>query len=496
MRVLAGVLLVAGLLLAGCASAPAQAPAAAQATPHLATSVLAGTVEPAAFDAPTFKDLGAVATGGPAFSAGEPSIRSALDGTLYVAFPGCDTTVSARPVTPLPGQDACAHGVVYKSTDTGASWTKLNRKGDGRLGPDGPAANGDAEVAVDAAGTIYASNLGSGIQVHKSMDGGATWTYAANVVPKGESADRQWNAAAEPGHVAIGWMGSLKDEARSVIVNATFDGGATWTGAVALGHAIGWIGPLQFSPDAQHLYAVWTQPEAGEGVDLVLFGQKTCDVLVARSDDGGRSFATFDTGARIHTNLQGGHWSCVNMAPAMDVTGDGSVVVAWSEDVESPGDVTAQGAVIKAVVSHDAGQSWTPTFQLSNEPAAIMPWVSGGAGDRFAVTYFSDQVPADPDYGAAIWDLKAVYVDGAGDAAKIQRVLIDDDVHEGGICTRGGACTTTASDRFMLDFFQNDLLPDGRLVVAYPANPASQARVLEIRFAVQDGGTPLLERTS
>jgi hypothetical protein len=326
------------------------------------------------------------------------------------------------------------------------------------------------------------------------MDGGATWTYAGNVVPKGESADRQWNAAAEAGHVVIAWMRTAPK--RDVAINVTFDGGATWTGTSYLGDGIGWIGPVQFSPDGQRVYIVWTQPIAGEGVDLVLFGQKTCAVNVGRSDDGGRTWQTFDTGARIHTNLQGGHWSCVNMAPALDVTGDGSVVAAWSEDRESAADLTSQGAVVKAVVSHDLGRSWTATFDLSNEPTAIMPWVAGGAGDRFAVTYFAGSVAADPDYAATTWDLKAVYVDGSGPQARMQRVLIDDDVHEGGICSRGGACTTTASDRFMLDFFQNDVLPDGRLVIAYPANPASQGRVLQIRFAIQDGGTPLLDRPS
>lgn len=480
-------------LLAGCQSKPAADPAPAEGGPALPTTVLAGALEPAGLDAPTFKALGAVATGSAAYSAGEPSIRAALDGSIYIAFPGCDN--GATILVTLPGQEDCLDGVVYRSADAGATWTRLNREGDSRLSGDGPAANGDAEVTVDAAGTVYASNLGDGIQVQKSTDGGATWTYVGDVVPEDESADRQWMAAARPGQLTVAWMGSLGDEARSVIVNTTFDGGLTWTGAASIGSGIGWLGPVVHGLDPQDVFVVYTQP-TGEGVNAVLYGQQTCELRVGVSRNGGANWTDVGTGATIQTNLQGGHWSCVNMAPAMDVTGDGHLVVAWSEDVESPGDLTATGAVVKAVVGSPDGSGWGEPFAVSADPTAIMPWVAGGAGDRFAVTYFATATPADPDYVAAVWDLKAAVVDGQGATAKVVRTTIDDDVHEGGICSRGGACLLTGSDRFLLDFFQNDVMPDGRLIVAYPANPASGARTLEIRFAIQDGGTPLLERPS
>jgi hypothetical protein len=479
------------LLAAGCLSQPASTGTAPP--PAAPTSVVAGAAEPSGLVAPTFKLLGAVATGGPAYSAGEPSIRATLDGLLYVAFPGCDTPGSILVPVDAPGQPRCDHGVVYKSADQGATWSRLNDPSTGRLSGKGPAANGDAEVAVDAAGTVYASNLGGGIHVQSSSDGGRTWGYVGNVVPKNESADRQWMAAAGPGHLVMAWMGSLGDKPRSVLLNTTFDGGATWTGATALGDGIGWIGPVQFAPDGATAYVVYTQPLPG-GVDAVALNQRTCAVMVGRSPDGGRAWDAIDTGARITTNLQGGHWSCVNMAPALDVTGDGHVVAAWSEDVESPGDATSLGAVVKAVVGAPGGASWGKAFQVSDDATAIMPWVAAGAGDRFAVTYLASPVPADPDYAGGKWALKAAVVDGTGAGAHIVRTTIDPNVHEGGICSRGGLCFETGSDRFLLDFFQNDVLPDGRLVVVYPANPASGARFLEIRVALQDGGTPLLVR--
>jgi hypothetical protein len=36
--------------------------------------------------------------------------------------------------------------------------------------------------------------------------------------------------------------------------------------------------------------------------------------------------------------------------------------------------------------------------------------------------------------------------------------------------------------------------PDGRLVIVYPADPVQSDKAIEIRVALQDGGTFLLER--
>jgi hypothetical protein len=121
--------------------------------------------------------------------------------------------------------------------------------------------------------------------------------------------------------------------------------------------------------------------------------------------------------------------------------------------------------------------------------AAIMPWVTGGAGDRYAVTYFLSAIGTDPDLVALTWDVVATYVDG--DAQ--HDVVIESMVHEGPICSRGGGCVGPV-DRALLDYFEADLLPDGRLAVIYPANPLANLFGIDIRVAVQDGGTPLLER--
>jgi hypothetical protein len=484
--------LVAILLLAGCAD---DGPAGGDLgitpqQPPVPTHALLGASEPGELTAPTFRLAGAIAQGGPAYGAGEPSVWAALDGTLYVAFPGCDRSFYlAGPV--LPTDEDCEHGLLFRSDDDAATWTRLNRDGDGRYEDQGeaPSANGDAEVAVDAAGTVYASNLGSGIQVHASTDKGATWDFIGDVVEEGESSDRQWMAAASPGHLIVTWMGSGtdgagQDQGRAVIVNSTFDGGANWTGSLALGSNIGWLGPVQFDVEGVAAYIPFTQVEGASGP----LGVETFSMRVARTLDGGLTWDVVDTGARITANAQGGHWSGVNMAPALDVTGDGTIVVAWSQDINSQQDLTAMGAEVMVVTSDDKGGNWTEPRRISQAAKAIMPWVVGGGGDRFAVTWFQADEPGDPDYVGAVWDVVAAVANGP---AEVTYSVIQQDVHQGGICSRGGGCLTTGSDRALLDYFEADLTPDGRLFVAYPADPLTGGKYIEIRVAIQDGGAPL-----
>ncbi|HUR25164.1 MAG TPA: sialidase family protein [Candidatus Thermoplasmatota archaeon] len=500
-------LLVSGALLAGCAD-DGRSPAPEPSQTALPVHPLAGTIEPEGLDAPTFRLIGPLARTGPVYGGGEPSVSAGMDGRLYVAFPGCDRGFY---LVDVPGQQTCDHGLVYRSADDGATWQRLNREGDGRYddGEEGPAANGDAEVAVDAAGTVYASNLGAGgIQVHRSDNGGTSWTYLGNATESGESADRQWMAAAAPGHLIVTWMGSETDgdgvnQTRAVVVNTTFDGGATWTGALALGKEIGWLGPVQFAPDGRTAYIPFTQVE--EATPAILVGTQTFSMRVARTLDGGATWEVLDTGARWDSVASGGHWSGVLMAPALDVTGDGAIVLAYAVDREDPAAaVLALGTELRMLASLDGGSTWTPSQVLAvpsplgmeQRPGSpIMPWVTGGAGDRFAITYLLGTTVTDSDYEGTTWDVRAMAVDGlrSGSLA-VADGLVQEAVHQGAVCSRGGACLLTGSDRAILDFFKSDVTPDGRIIVAYPSDPLQGGKTIDIRVAIQDGGTFLLQR--
>lgn len=493
-------LVAAAVALSGCISGseqlgPTQAPGGAAAA---YVAPLARAIEPEGLEAPAFALLGALARGGPALALGEPSLWAHDDGTLYLAFPGCDTDR-------LPGGDqrTCRHGQLFRSDDDGATWLRLNDEEDGTLvAEEDSYANGDAEVAVDAAGHVYTSNLGRGIQVLGSADRGDTWAYLGNATPPQHWADRQWMAAGAPGHVIVTWMGGETGDQRAVAVNSTFDGGRNWTGTTYLGERIGWLGQVAMDPrDPQRAYVPFTQaPPTGADVEptglvgLVtgLYGAAEFQLLVARTLDGGRTWDVVDTGARVTRSATGGHWSGVLMAPALDVTGDGTVVYGWAEDVRDATGATSTGAVVRFVASKDGGATWSAPVTVSERPTAIMPWVTGGAGDRVAFTYYASDVPLDSDY-AGSWDVVATVVDGAGgDAPALVHSRVDEGVHQGGLCARGGLCLLTGSDRALLDFFEADLLPDGRLAIAYPADPPEGGKYIEVRFALQDGGTPLL----
>ncbi len=471
--------------------------------PDNPTHVLDGSTEPVALLAPTFQLRGPLATADPVLGAGEPSIWVALDGTIYVAFPGCDQPITGDPL----GAGNCPHGPLYRSQDDGATFERMNQASDGRYSPDGPSANGDADVAVDSAGTVYVSNLGGGgIQLHR-YDG--NWTYLGNIVPPTENpnddpdrrdgADRQWLAAAGPGHVINTWMRT--SPARDVAINTTFDGGATWTGTTYFGNDIGWLGTVQFAPDGKHAYIPYTQPITTAPVADIYGGQEF-SMHVAYTADGGLTWNDVDTGARWFSSMTGGHWSGTQMAPSLDVTGDGTVVLVWAQDEflpEStpPYTATSASTILYAITSKDHGTTWTePAFitppGIADTPfgTSIMPWVTGGAGDRFAVTFLHNDSPLDGDYIGLSWDVMALVADGMGtDDERIVYATIDTNVHQGGICTRGGLCILTASDRALLDFFEADLLPDGRLIVVYPADPLTGGKTIEMRIAIQDGGT-------
>lgn len=498
--------IVIAVLVAGCNAPPGADPPASPDEPVAALLHAAqGAIEPVEFSAPTFLLRGAVAAGGPLYGAGEPGIWAALDGTLFVTFPGCDD--GPYYFVSVPDSETCGHGLIWKSLDLGQTWTRLNRHPDGLLTEDGPAANGDADVAVDSAGNVYASNLGGGgIQFHRSQDGGATWQYMANIVPltqdpdddaeQHEGADRQWLAAAGPGHVINAWMRTSPE--RDVRLNTTFDGGVTWTGNATFGDGIGWIGTVQFAPDGMHAYVPYTQPNAA-GTSF--------EMHVLATADGGRNWTDRATGMVWDTPAAGQQWSGGHMAPALDVTGSGMVVVAMAVDIWNPGlpvGVAAQGTSILVRTSNDNGATWGETIDLrgSASPAGltggadtrVFPWVTGGAGDRFAITYFANPLPVDNNLGGGVWSLQAQVCDGAGEGAyTCLGTTIDEAVHEGPLCTRGGGCRGPG-DRALLDYFESDVTPDGRLVVVYPADPYQSNKQIEIRVAVQDGGSFLLER--
>ncbi|HLE47151.1 MAG TPA: sialidase family protein, partial [Candidatus Thermoplasmatota archaeon] len=326
-------------------------------------------------------------------------------------------------------------------------------------------------------------------------DRGTTWEYQANLTPKTHFADRQWLAGGRPGHLIVTWMGGKtaagESPRRSVAINTTFDAGATWTGITYVDDGIGWLGPVAFDPNLTSAYIPYTKRATAAG-QLPTQGP-TFGLHLAVTHNGGLNWTNLDTRVRIRASGTGGHWSGVHMAPALDVTGDGHIVYAWSEDVVDATGASSNGARVRMMSSRDAGLSWTTPATISTRTSAIMPWVTGGAGDRVAVNYYASDVGFDTDMVGGRWDVMVAMVDDVGGTPKAVTSILDRDVHYGGLCSRGTGCSPP-SDRALLDFFEADVMPDGRLIVSYGADPHTGGKYAEIRTAIQSGGTPLLLR--
>lgn len=473
-------------LLAGCADGPESvdepvdtvAPDARMLPPVLAAT--------SALDAPGFALTPAVATG----FMGEPTLIADAKGTMFLTFPGC------------PDGRECANGLVLRSDDDGAQWRVLNPLENGSLAEDSPAANGDAMVSLDAAGTLYASNLGGGTPVWASTDGGTTWELRGDPVPEDAGSDRQWAWAGPADFLAHAWMATAPS--RSAAVAVSVDGGRNWTEPSLWDDPIGWIGPIVGSDDGVHLAAPYTKPlntntlddPSGVVNDLaLLMADPEVDLRVLLSDDAGASWRSQSIGHVVTKNPASTQWPGTLMAPAIGRTGAGDLVYGWSEQTLDPAlRAAGSSAAVYAMVSPDEGATWGEPRLLSGTRTAIMPWVVGGAGHRYAVAWYgSSDARLDNNYEGT-WDVEAVVVDGDD----LVTSIVAPTVHTGGICAQGGTCLLRGADRSMLDFLGGTLLPDGRVAWAYassaglPGPAAPIGRATSIHVAVQSSGARLV----
>lgn len=391
-------------------------------------------------------------------AAGEPNLAVAPDGTRYVGILGCMEGQSIG----LDATASCRHGLVYRSLD-GASWELLNRGADRRLG-DGPFANGDTTVAVTA-DAVHVLLLQDGSHhYHRSTDRGDTWEYRG---PLGEG-DRPWLAASPDGRLVSSWI-----RGDTVVVSASDDQGETWTrgtvnttasrqGRVVWGPACGcFLMPLMVEG-------------AGEGVingdtELVHAG-----VQVFRSADG----VTWDLSVALDpypVGLSGmftGDSSFI--LPAVGQSGDGTTAVAWSAGVgPEPGVRTA--ARIYLAVGHNA-TTWGPVEDVTPEESAVLPALAGGR--ELVLAYYSSPVPGDPQR-VGVWSMRAHFLQSG------ERLVVEEGVHHGGVCPSGARCAGVAADRSLFDFFEASPLPDGRVALAYAADPATQGKTAQVHYAEQ-----------
>lgn len=165
---------------------------------------------------------------------GEPSILALADGTLLITGAGGFTRYAEDP-TAIPG--SFGQSYLWRSTDSGATWQFVD------LGLPDPAASllpyrsailgVEGDLAQDEAGRAYFVDLSmlATDGVAASDDSGKTWTAAQSPAVGLPIADRPWLAALGDGHVYM----SYSQIGTGVRVARSTDGGLTWLEDVAFG---------------------------------------------------------------------------------------------------------------------------------------------------------------------------------------------------------------------------------------------------------------------
>lgn len=447
------------LLVAGCTAAPAPAPSTSAATtPHvLAAQLATPSVLP---------DLQL----GDGF--GEPNIAVAPDGTVY-----------ETPIAPL-----------YRSVDGGHSFKSVRSDLEGQ---------GDGDIAVGPSGRLHWLGLfGSdnmAIPYQHSDDQGASFSHEVDLSAKdlhkgGTGADREWIDATGDGWLYAAWRDSA--EGGSIRFRASPDDGSNWTSLVTVGpDAL--TGPVVHGPDSKDVYipmTVFQSAAAGFG--------GTFKIALAVSHDHGATWTVNDVATPVQPATreplvdEG-----TSIFPVAAVDKAGTVYVVYSVGMPTEGQGTPKHATRYGVylTSGKGAANWTAPVLISDpNTAAILPFVAAGAEGRIAVVWYENTLGLPNDALPDLWNVRLwESIDADSAAPHSVRVLLNTAPnHIGAVCTYGGACLFTASDRSLLDYFEVALDARGQPVVAWVSSAAGTAvgiaaQSVKAHFGGVADGTPL-----
>ncbi len=166
------------------------------------------------------------------------------------------TTVTGVPSQPKTFYMGVASGGLFRTTDSGATWTPIT---DGKvpLGSTGSVAVADSDPNVIYLGTGsdgVRSNVSTGRGVYKSTDGGETWTFAGLY-----NAGQIGAVRIHPTNPDIAWVAAGGDvfkpnEERGVF--KTTDGGKTWRKVLFISDQVGAM-DVELQPGNPNVVYAW-----------------------------------------------------------------------------------------------------------------------------------------------------------------------------------------------------------------------------------------------
>jgi hypothetical protein len=225
------------------------------------------------------------------------------DGRLYVAVDSGIVGAAPAPVAPVELRDP--------------------------LGP--VEAHGEAppKIAYGADGALYALYVVgrevpgrrfpmSALRFSRSADGGRTWTAPASVTDAAEFGSYNFHSlhVAPDGAVYVAWLDGRHGKSAAYVTHST-DGGRTWAANTRMGagEACPCCRTAVAAGTGGVVYAAWRSVAAGN----------VRDIVVARSEDGGRTWGEART---VHDD----RWvfdGCPHAGPALQVDSGGRLHATW-----------------------------------------------------------------------------------------------------------------------------------------------------------------------
>ncbi|MFP5297677.1 MAG: sialidase family protein [Actinomycetota bacterium] len=387
-------------------------------------------------------------------SAAEPSIRTARDGTIYIAAP-TGLGNSSRDGTESTGGD-----VLWRSEDDGKTWTFL-----GSL--DENVGGGDADIAPDHNGVLWGSGL-TLVNTTASISTDRGETFKVNPIGSLSTVvDRQWieSYKAEPfAFLSTGEIG-LDAVILSRLERLPSDVPAV-SKTIRFAHENGYQWPGEVAVD--------------ENNDLVYVAFNTNGADSDRNDEVVVGRANLDLEEQQMFEVTTTVGDTFDSFVAVDVDQAGNVYAVWSERRPS-GDGGRDGWTNSYLaVSKNRGETWSDPIRLNSRPrTTAFPWVVAGSDGRVAVAYYGTRRtgPSPEDVvrkGRRIpkWRVWVAYSLNATDKdptiIEAPALSKADYLHKGNVCTSGTGCASGTRD--LLDFFQLDLTPCGKIVITYTHN--------------------------
>jgi len=259
------------------------------------------------------------------------------------------TTVTGVPSQPATFYMGAASGGLFRTTDSGATWTPI---ADGKIGVGsmGSIAVADSDPNVIYVGTGsdgVRSNVSTGRGVYKTTDGGVTWKFLGLY-----DAGQIGAVRIHPTNPNIVWVASMGDAFKANSDRGIFkttDGGATWKKTLFINDTVGAM-DVEIQPGHPNVVYAWMSHLERKPWTIISGGKEGG---FYKSTDGGETFSQITNG--LPTDLIGKANLAVTAAKP-------DRVYALIEALPGAGFYR----------SDDAGQTWANTGAPANTQAQML----------------------------------------------------------------------------------------------------------------------------